>query len=237
MIALNEATPSAAEVPFFLPQYNAPTTGLTGWGFTLGEAQMRLPGGAWINVPLAQIVEKGFGWYAVQLTAAQTTVAGVVYLRVVVSVANTAQPFVGTETIGDGGGDIDVGADGEVPFFLANAANPVNSPGITGAYPGGTIKLCLPGSNAFADADQADVVDKGFGAYTYLVKRIEGETTTRGKLYLYATAAGAQPWSGFVTVLLTGVQAIPTPSPVAIGQTGGGSTGFGLYYPNAIIQH
>lgn len=209
MIATNEATASAAEVPFFLPLSTDPiNTGLTGHVFVLGEVQIKLPGAGWTNATVASVVEKGFGRYCVQLSAAQTALGGNVYIRAVVS---GAQSYTGVEEIGTAGGDIFVGVGGPLSFYLPNSVDPVNGAPITGhTFVPGEVQVCLPGG-AYANATVGNISEVGFGSYELALT--PAQTTTRGKAFIYALVAGAQRFEGFSTILNVGSPALVIPPP------------------------
>lgn len=84
MIAIG-ASGDQAELPFSIYHNMSPVTGYTftdnGDG-TTSEVQIRLPGGVFEDVEIANIVEWGNGQYAVQLTAAQTANPGKVSIYV-----------------------------------------------------------------------------------------------------------------------------------------------------------
>lgn len=213
MIALNETLEYAAEVPFTLPLAADPLTGLTGWVFTLGEVQIRLPGaGSWINVATSKIVEKGYGRYCARLTSSQTTTAGTVAILANVAGA-TEQPYVGYETIGELGGDIPVSGSGYLLFYLPDATDPIYNPPITTANfaVSGTLRICLP-NDVYRDCTLAEknaVVNLGNGLYGF---PLSGSlTATRGKTFLYAEYPSAQRFEGFTTIL--GVGSAPTVTP------------------------
>lgn len=69
-------------VAFFLPDeidpYNNPP--LTGHTFVLGEVRMCLPNASYIDVPLDQIEEIGYGGYRVNLTEDDTATRGKVFI-------------------------------------------------------------------------------------------------------------------------------------------------------------
>lgn len=233
MIALNEPNEYAAEVPFTLPLENDPLTGLTGYAFTLGEVQIRLPGaGAWVNVAVAKIVEKGYGRYAARLTSSQVGVAGAVSIY---ATATGAQPYRGTETIGMTGGDIAIGGTGYLMAYLPNADDPVYGAPASGPFSSlggfggglaGGLAMPLGGSGAgvrvcyqnatYIDVPNTSVVEFGFGLYGIPVTT--ANTVLRGKIYYYLEAAGYQRFESYSTVL-TGLQVadiVPAgPTPVA----------------------
>jgi hypothetical protein len=217
MIALGETVEAAAEIPFFLPDVNNPIVGLTGHAFTLGEVQIKLPGSvSWVDVALIKIVEVGNGWYVIRLTAAQCVTEGVVKFRVVdASVSPAFQPTRGSETISTLGGDIGVLSTGYLMFYLPDENDPVFGNPITGAFPAGTVELRLP-NGTFTAGDSSLVVEFGDGLYGYPLD--ETDTATRGKAFIYASATGAQPFSGYSTILGVGAYTpeivIPTPIPV-----------------------
>lgn len=208
MIALNEATPSAAEVPFFMPTVANPLVGLTGHVFTLGEVQIMLPGGSWTNAALSSIVEKGFGRYCVRLDATQTTVAGNVYVR---SVVSGAQNYTGIEEIGQAGGDMFEDVGGRVPFYLPNASDPVFGAPVTGhVFSLGEVQVCLPNAG-YVNASLLNISEVGFGMYEVAVTPAQA---VRGKVFVYASVTGAQRFEGYATVLNAGT-ATPVPIPPA----------------------
>lgn len=217
MIALNETDESAAEVPFFLPDNANLPNGLTGVTFTLGDVQIKLPGGSWINPLVIKIREIGFGQYAVRLTAAQTVTAGTVYIRATIS---GAQPYFGSEIISDQGGDVALNQDGMIPFFLPDHDDPVNGPPVTGhTFTTGQVKVALPNA-ALVDATLSKIVEIGFGGYAYELVAAEGDTSTRGKVYLFADiGASSQRYLGYISVLgLSVAPFVPPipPTPVAV---------------------
>lgn len=209
MIALNEADEYAAEVPFTLPLATDPLTGLTGWSFSLGEVQIRLPGaGAWINVALAKIVEKGYGRFCARLTSAQTTTAGIVSVLANVTGA-TEQPYVGTETIGQLGGDVPVNGTGYFMFDLPDSVDPVYASPITTANftASGVVRICLPNAS-YRDATLGElnaIVNLGNGLYAFALTT--AHTATKGKIFLYVTYPGAQRFEGYSEVLGIGAAA------------------------------
>jgi hypothetical protein len=85
MIFLGETSNAAREVAFHLPSSADPTVPVTGHAFIAGEVKIRLPGGAYANADPAQVVEKGFGDYALVLTDAQVATKGKVYIDVQVA--------------------------------------------------------------------------------------------------------------------------------------------------------
>lgn len=221
MIALNETNEYAAEVPFTLPLASDPLTGLTGWSFTLGEVQIKLPGaGSWTNVAINKIVEKGYGRFCARLTSAQTTTSGTVYIRA--SVAST-QPYFGSETISTLGGDIPQNGSGHLAFFLPNSADPVyGSPIDTADFTvSGTVRICLP-DTVYRDATSAEktsIINLGYGGYALPVDSTH--TLKAGKVFIYAEYSGAQRFEGYSTILGTGVSspAIDVPTPIAVPNT------------------
>jgi hypothetical protein len=217
MIALNETDESAAEVPFFLPDNANLPNGLAGITFTLGDVQIKLPGGSWISVALIKIREIGFGQYCARLTAAQTVTAGTVYIRATVT---GAQPYFGSEIISDQGGDVALNQDGMIPFFLPDHDDPVNGPPITGhTFTSGQVKIALPNA-ALVDATLANVAEIGFGGYAYALVAANGDTSTRGKAYLFVDiGATSQRYLGYVSILgLSVAPFVPPipPSPVVV---------------------
>ncbi len=225
MIALGETLATAAEVPFYLPTIADPTVGLTGHVFhdagggLTDEVQVFVPGGAWVNATTNKVIERGFGWYVLQLTTAQCSVAGGVYLRANI-LGSVAQPAFVDETIGILGGDLPVGQDGLFPFYMPNLADPIFGAPVTGyVFSAGEVKLALPGA-AFVNADVADIAEvggsgNGHGAYTLLLD--DTDTANRGKAFVYATATGAQRFTGWVMLLGTGpAPAIVVPPVVLI---------------------
>ncbi len=218
MIALNETNEYSAEVAFNLPDETNPIVGILSHSFTLGEVQIKLPGQAWANATLAKIVEKGYGRYCVRLTSAQCLVAGDVYIKAIVT---GAQSYFGSDVIGDLGGDIAVGGTGSVNFYLPDESDPYGNPALTGlpadVFTLGDIQLCLP-DGVYADVDLADVEEIGFGLYR--VNLDTTQTTKRGKVFVYAEVTGYQPFEGYSTILGVGTVApivvSPTPIPVPV---------------------
>lgn len=236
MIALNETSAAAAEVPFFLPLTTSPIVpGLTGHSFSSGEVTICLPGGSFFSVSTSQIVEKGYGRYCVQLTALQCTVPGLVYVHASVS---SAQPYNGNETIGSSGGDLQVSVGGYIPFFLPNATNPVYGSPVTGhSFSTGEVQLCLPGGS-YANASTSNIIELGNGAYALLVTA--GQAASRGKAFIYTNVSGAQPYEGYVDILtpagfgFTDAVVVSAVSPTPLTQAGQ-EGGFPLSYSAAAV--
>jgi hypothetical protein len=211
MIALNETNEYAAEVAFNLPLSSDPITGLTGYTFTLGEVQIKLPGQAWADATLAKIVEKGYGRFAVRLTNTQTTVAGDVFVRATVS---GTQNYFGGDVIGVLGGDIPVAGEGSVSFFLPDENDPINGAPLTGhTFVLGEVRMCLPNS-VYADVPLVQIEEIGYGGY--VVNLTATDTATRGKVFIYANVTGYQPFEGYGTILGVGVAPTSTTSPTPI---------------------
>lgn len=224
MIALYETNEYAAEIPFTLPLASDPLTGLTGWSFTLGEVQIKLPDSAfWINVAVGKIVEKGYGRFAARLTAAQTATAGIVTLRATVT---GAQPFFGYETIGVLGGDIPVEEDGQILFYLPDEVDPINNPAIDDAdfTLSGTLRICLP-DDTYRDCtfgEKSAVINLGYGGYALPINSTL--TTKAGKVYIRAEYTGAQSFESYATILGAGVAEDPDPTPPTPVETTAAST-------------
>jgi hypothetical protein len=87
-----------AELPISL--FDA-TTGaaITGHTWVLGEVLVALPGGTFANATIANIVEKGRGKYALQLTSSETATTGGVQL--ILDTTNGYAPHSWEETILD----------------------------------------------------------------------------------------------------------------------------------------
>lgn len=208
MIAVGETLASAAEVPFFLPLTSDPiNSGLTGHTFVSGEVELNLPGGGgWFAVATSQIVEKGFGRYCVQLTPSQCALAGMAYIRVRIS-GDPCQPYSGDEEIGTLPGDIPLGGSDVFVFDLPNGSDPIFGSPITGhSFVTGEVKICLPGGS-YANANTADISEIGMGLYTLAITT--GETTNRGKVFVYVSVSGSQRFEGYLTIL--GGEAPPPP--------------------------
>lgn len=224
MIALNELSEYAAEVPFTLPLVTDPLSGLTGHVWvdagdgTTAQVQIRLPGGAWANATISKIVEKGYGRYAVRLTAVQCAVAGSVLIYANVA---TAQPYRGYEPIGEGSGDILVGGSGHLTVYMANESDPVFGAPVTGhVWTLGQFRVCYP-NGVYQDAVVADITELGNGLYT--LSLASSQTLTRGKVYYQASIPGAQRFEAYA-VILTGAVAlitpsVPAPTPIAVPVT------------------
>lgn len=220
MIALNETNEYAAEVAFTLPLVSDPLTGLTGWTFTLGEVQVKLPGGAWTNVAVNKIVEKGYGRYCARLTSSQTTTAGIVSILANVS---GAQPYFGVDTIGELGGDIPQLSTGYMPFYLPNETDPVYGAPVSTANfsSSGTLRICLPDA-VYRDAttaEKAAVINLGNGGYLFTLD--SSLTTKKGKAFLYASYTGAQRFEGYSTILGFGAAttSATTLTPISVPNT------------------
>lgn len=198
MIQTGETSDVAAEVLVFLPDQTNPTQGITGYVFTLGEAKIKPPGaGAFTNVALDHIIERGFGWYALRATAAQRAVAG--ELAYDVTPLTLAQPDRGSEIIGTVGGEIAQGSAGFIPFYLPNEIDPVYGPPVTGhVFVLGEVKLSLPGG-AFTNVPLTSIVELGGGIYGVVLSPTD--TANRGKAIVYADVPGAQLASGYRSIV------------------------------------
>ena len=215
MIALNETVEASAEVPFFLPDNSNLPDGLAGHTFTLGEVQIKLPGGGWIDVVVIKIREVGFGQYAARLTAAQTGTSGTVYIRATVT---GAQPYFGSEIISDQGGDVALSQNGMIPFFLPNHDDPVNGTPVTGhTFVLGEVKVALPNAS-LVSASLGKIVEIGFGGYAYELLATDGDTALRGKAYLFADiGVTSQRYLGYVSILgLSTAPFVPPTPPIPV---------------------
>lgn len=227
MIALNETNEYAAEIPFFLADVNNPTQGVTGHTFVLGEVQIKLPGETWADVPLLKIIELDYGWYCIRLTASQCDTVGEVGWRVKDSaVTPTFQPGRGAETISTLGGEIPQNGSGYLMFYLPDENDPIYADPITGASP--TVQIRLP-NGAFTAGDNGLVVEFGEGLYGYPLD--VGDTVLKGKAFIYATATGAQPYSGYRTILGVGAasESVVTPTPIPVNTTDSDLRTVGVY--------
>lgn len=198
MIIVGESDPNAREVPFHLPDENNPLVGKTGHVFVDGEVKIRLPGASYANATVANIVEKGFGDYALRLTQAQTANEGFAYLYAAVA---GAQRWTGVEQIATQPSGIirgeTVDARRELAFHLPDENDPLT--GVTGhVFAAGEVKLCLPGGT-YADADVSRVVEKGFGDYA--LRLTDAEVAAKGKVYLRVKIPGAQRWTAWYEIV------------------------------------
>lgn len=205
MIALGETDPTAAEVWFFLASNANPLVGVTGHDFSLnsttGEVKLQLPSGSFFNVAGSQIIEIGYGWYAVRLTSSQTLLGGVVSVYVVTS---DAEHDYATDLIGTApGGEIAVLGSGVIPFYLPNATNPIYGSPVTGylaSFTSGQVMLHLPKTTGFVPASLSDIVEFGNGGYGLKINATE--TVNRGKAAIHVDiGASSQPFSEWVTIL------------------------------------
>lgn len=221
MIRPGEPNDYAAEILFYLPQVDNPREPKLGHVFTLGEVQIKLAptDPDWIDVALNRIVERGRGWYAIRLTAAQRAVAREIAYQ---AVCDGAQPDRGTEIIGNLSGDIAQDSSGVQPFFLANEDDPVNGPPLEGrVFTLGEVILSLPDA-AFDDVAPSSIVE--FGGGLYGVIHTEETTAKRGKSIVVAAVAGARTFSGYRTILGALAEDVPVtplpepiPPPLSIG--------------------
>lgn len=115
------------ELAFNIPDASNPLAPFAAgaYSFVLGDVMLVLPGGGWLQVPVAQIATKGFGAYAVRLTTPQKVTPGKAYLYANVA---GAQPFVGEYSIGGS-------ADGNPPVITVISPTPGVSPGVAGGFP------------------------------------------------------------------------------------------------------
>ena len=214
MIALNETNEYAAEVPFTLPLAADPLTGLTGYAFTLGEVQIKLPGGSWINVAVNKIREVGYGRFAARLTAAQCVTAGVVAIY---ATATGCQPFRGSEIIGTTGGDIAQGGTGYLMAYLPDENDPVYGTPASGAFSslaGALVRVAWQDA-AYVTTANADVVEFGFGMYGIPVTLTN--SVLRGKIYYYLEATGYQRFESYSMVLTAQeIAALPVTAPSTV---------------------
>lgn len=212
MIALNETNEYAAEVLFFLPDTANLPYGKLAHSFTLGEVQYDL-GAGFIDVQLVKIVERGHGWYAIRLTAAQCVSA--IELAYSATCAD-AQPDRGTETIGTAGGEIPKNGTGVIPFYLPQAADPVYGAPITGhTFVAGEVELSLP-DGAFVALDPVAepwrIIERGNGLYWVVLDT--DDTVKAGKAIVFADiGVTSQPASSHRTILGNGVSVAPPVEP------------------------
>lgn len=217
MIGQGETNEWAAEILFFLPDDANLPYGKLAHVFVLGEVEYYL--GAWADVPLVKIIERGHGWYAIRLTAAQcVTALDVPYS----AVCSGAQPDRGTETIGTLGGEIPQNGIGVIPFYLPQAGDPVYGPPIEGhVFVAGEVELSLPDGTFIAIDPVAEpwrIIERGNGLYWVVLT--EDDTVKAGKAIVFVDiGASAQPASSYRTILGTGVAVEPPvepPEPVPV---------------------
>lgn len=212
MIRPGEPNDYASEILFYLPQVGDPSLPLLGHVFTLGEVRIKIDA-AWNDVtPLSRIVERGHGWYAIQLTPSQRAIA-----REIAYEANcaAAQPDRGVEIVGELSGDIAEGSPGVLPFFLPDEDDPINGPPVEGhVFTLGEVELSLP-DGAFAAVDPLKIIEYGAGLYGVMIDDAS-QTTKRGKAIVVANVAGAQRYSGYRTILGAGTLVIAPPLPVPL---------------------
>lgn len=210
MIRTAEPNDYAAEILFYLPQDADPRLPKLGHVFVLGEVKIKLiVGGAWVDVALARLVERGEGWYAIRLTTTQRAAAAEVAFD---ATCAGAQPSRGTELIGALSGDIPQDSSGVIPFYLPQEADPIYGAPVTGhVFVLGQVKLSLP-DDVFGNVALGKIVEYGAGVYGVLVDSTQ--TVKRGKALVVANVPGAQRFSGYRTILSEGaLPSSPTPTP------------------------
>lgn len=210
MIRTGEPNDYAAEILFYLAQASDPRLPKIDHVFVLGEVRIKLgAGGAWTNVTLDRLLQRGRGWYAIRLTAGQRAAAAEVAYE---AVCADAQPDRGTEVVGALSGDIAAGAGGVIPFYLPNENDPIYGAPVAGhVFVLGQVELALP-DNAFGNVATADIVEYGGGMYGVLVSATQ--TAKRGKAIVVANVPGAQRFSGYRTILGEAALAPPVPPPM-----------------------
>lgn len=238
MILLGETDPNGREIPFHLSEED-PTIPITGHAFSTGELQLKLPGAGYVNANVANVVEKGFGDYALRLTAGQVVTEGWAYLyaNVASGADPNAQPWSSAEQIGTQAQGIFVGETAdlkrEVMFHLPDSTNPL-TPVTLHAFLTGEVKICVPGGT-YVNADVTRIVEKGFGDYA--LKLTGAQVVAKGKLYLYVNVPGAQKWSAWYEIVdqvtgTSGQATLANPSPAA-GTELGSTRSIGRHTPVA----
>jgi len=203
------ASSAAAEVPVHLATPSNPLTPVTGYGWSTGDLQVFWPGtGSFVNAPTGNIVEKGFGDYALQGTSTNTSVAGCVYVYAEPSVS---QPFRGVEFVTDPNDP----AIHEVPFTLMSLSNPVYT-GVTGhSFTLGEVQICFAGGS-YANVPTSQIVEKGYGMYAVVLT--SPQRLNVDKVYVSAQVSGAVPftadWDMVVSTYIGPVPVAAPPAPI-----------------------
>lgn len=246
-IVWNETDPNAREFPFHLSNGDPnvasgdPTVPVLGhvWNDvgdgTTDELQLRLPGGAYQNVTITQIAERGYGDYAVVLTLAQVASLGYAFLELAVP---GAQPGTFTEAIVTFAQGIVVGESHderrELPFHLNQATvNPLLGLELH-AFVAGEVRIRLPGAADYVDVDEDQIVEKGGGDYALVLTDVQ--VLARGKVYLYASVAGSQPWSATYEIVDLPAEDNVPPMVVVISPTPGVPPGDPGGFPRSISE-
>lgn len=179
----------AAEIGFNLFDANTgnPITdkGSIGNPWVAGEIKLALPGGAFGDANVANIRNLGRGKYALQLTAAETAIAGMVVVDVDTTNGYRADSW--TDYITSTGIAIAQGASGIHAEMLINLYDATDGhPILLHPWVAGELLISTPG-NAFGNATVANIRELGRGKYALQLTALETGTDGRVEIDLDTT--------------------------------------------------
>jgi hypothetical protein len=217
---VGETNAYAREMPFHLAPASNPIGGVPGHAFVLGEVRVRVPGAGYVDVALANIVDRENGDYAAILTTAQVALRGTAYLEATVAgtVLWTSEEKIGG-TIGVG----EVGA--HFPFHMTKLDGTPLTGDPSTVFATGDVKIRVPGPTGSVNATIANVVEIGYGDFALVLDA--GQVAAKGKAYIYAKTTASQVWTSYITIETpsgVGTATITAVSPapgVQPGATGG----------------
>jgi hypothetical protein len=159
---LRGASGAAAEIWFGLNNASNPLLPITGYAFSTGQVKLSLPSSrSFFSIDTSQLVEKGNGFYAAQLTSTQSAVAGAAYLYS--EVFGASQPARVDATITDPSDPARI----ELPFTILPQSDPVLDSGGLGldhVFTLGEVSMIFSGG-AFFSVPTSQLVQRGFNMY------------------------------------------------------------------------
>jgi hypothetical protein len=204
---------SAAEVMFQLASGINPNNPVTGQDFTTGTyVSLWLPVfGAFVAVPSSQIVEKGFGTYAVRLTALQTALDGTAY--VFAYVPGVSQPSrVQSDIVSPG-----LPARRELPFVIMPLSDPVYDSGGLGlghSFTLGEVQTRFSTDSGFANVSLGQIAERGYNMYAVVLTGSQRAVQTDDALVAFNSSSPV-PFVPFVAEwdMIVSSYGRPTPAP------------------------
>ena len=210
---------SAAELFFQLANAVNPSVPVTGVVFT-GHTYISvwLPStGAFAVVNPSQIVEKGLGTYAVQLTSSQTSKDGTAY--VFAEIPSVSQPFRDSLDIVNPASP----ARYELPFSIMPITDPVYDTGGLGrgwVFAPGEVQQRFASDGAFSNALTGQCVERGFNMYALQLTPAQRAANVNAALVAFSAASmitQVAEWDMIVAVYgSSSITPTPAPTPVIV---------------------
>lgn len=205
------ASGSAAELFFQLSNASNPNVPVTGVDFTAGDYVYAWypKTGVFAAASPSQIVEKGLGTFAVQMTSSQSAQDGTAYVFALIP--SVSQPFRGSVDIVNPASP----ARWELPFTVMPLADPVydaDGVGLDWPFTLGQVQQRFSTDGSFSDALLGNIVQRGYNMYAVELTSTQRASDVNAALVAF-NASGMVPVVSEWDMIVASYSGGPTPPP------------------------